>query len=89
MFYVENNAQPKKLENIGQSLWWSAATLSTVGYGDICPITPLGKLLSSVIALIGIGVLALPTGIINSAFINRLEKHKVKECECPKWGPKF
>lgn len=89
MFYVENDAQPDKFENIGQSLWWSVATLTTVGYGDIYPITPLGKLLSSVIAIIGIGVLALPTGIISSAFINRLEKDKIKECECPKCGTKF
>lgn len=89
MFYVENDAQPEKFKNIGQSLWWSVATLTTVGYGDIYPITPLGKLLSSVIAIIGIGVLALPTGIISSAFINRLEKDKVKECECPKCGTKF
>lgn len=89
MFYVENEAQPEKFENIGQSLWWSVATLTTVGYGDIYPITPLGKLLSSAIAIIGIGVLALPTGIISSAFINRLEKDKVKDYECPNCGTKF
>ncbi|QOW11889.1 ion transporter [Kaistella flava (ex Peng et al. 2021)] len=91
MFYVENDAQPDKFENIGQSLWWSVATLTTVGYGDIYPITPLGKLLSSAIAIIGIGVLALPTGIISSAFINRLEmdKKSEKECECPNCGTKF
>lgn len=89
MFYVENEAQPDKFENIGQSLWWSVATLTTVGYGDIYPITALGKIISSIIAIIGIGVLALPTGIISSAFINRLEKDKVNKCECPKCGTKF
>lgn len=91
MFYVENEAQPDKFENIGQSLWWSVATLTTVGYGDIYPITGLGKILSSIIALIGIGFVALPTGIISSAFINKMqnEKEKRKECKCPNCGTKF
>ncbi|KIA87969.1 ion transporter [Kaistella jeonii] len=91
MFYVENDAQPEKFENIGQSLWWSVATLTTVGYGDIYPITNLGKILSSVIALIGIGFVALPTGIISSAFISRMqsEKEKGKGCKCPKCGTEF
>ncbi len=91
MFYVESEAQPEKFENIGQALWWSVETLTTVGYGDIYPITPTGKILSSAIAIIGIGVLALPTGIISSAFINRIAKEKTndKECECPNCGTKF
>lgn len=91
MYYVENEAQPDKFENIGQSLWWSVATLTTVGYGDIYPITGLGKILSSVIALIGIGFVALPTGIISSAFISRMQREKEngKKCECPNCGTKF
>lgn len=91
MYYVENEAQPEKFENIGQSLWWSVATLTTVGYGDIYPITGLGKILSSVIALIGIGFVALPTGIISSAFISKMqaEKENNKECKCPNCGTKF
>lgn len=91
MYYVENEAQPDKFENIGQSLWWSVATLTTVGYGDIYPITGLGKILSSVIALIGIGFVALPTGIISSAFISRMqsEKEKRNACKCPKCGTEF
>lgn len=89
MFYVENEAQPDKFENIGESLWWSVATLTTVGYGDIYPITGLGKILSSVIALIGIGFVALPTGIISSAFIGKMQNEKEKECKCPNCGTKF
>ncbi|ELY2010908.1 ion transporter [Flavobacterium psychrophilum] len=91
MYYVENEAQPDKFENIGQSLWWSVATLTTVGYGDIYPITGLGKILSSVIAIIGIGFVALPTGIISSAFISRMQNEKMKktECKCPKCGTEF
>ena len=95
MYYVENEAQPDKFENIGQSLWWSVATLTTVGYGDIYPITGLGKILSSIIAIIGIGFIALPTGIISSAFINKIQSEKEfkkefkKECKCPKCGNEF
>ena len=91
MYYVENQVQPEKFENIGQAMWWSVATLTTVGYGDIYPITGLGKILSSIIALVGIGFVALPTGIISSAFINRMQtqKEEGKQCECPNCGTKF
>ena len=91
MYYVENEAQPNKFENIGDSLWWSVATLTTVGYGDIYPVTSVGKILSSVIAIIGIGVVALPTAIISSSFISKIQQDgsRKKECECPKCGTKF
>jgi voltage-gated potassium channel len=94
MYYIENEVQPDKFENIGQSLWWSVATLTTVGYGDVYPITGIGKLLSSVIALIGIGFVALPSGIISSAFIDKMQKERDKnrmqeQCECPNCGTKF
>ena len=91
MFSIENEAQPDKFENIGQSMWWAVATLTTVGYGDIYPITGLGKIISSVIALIGIGFVALPTGIISSAFIEKIKNgdDKGKTCECPKCGHKY
>jgi voltage-gated potassium channel len=90
MYYIENDAQPEKFENIGQAMWWSVATLTTVGYGDVYPITGIGKFLSAVIALIGIGFVALPTGIISSAFISKIQIEKnEKKCECPKCGTKF
>ena len=85
MYSLENEAQPEAFENIGQALWWAVATLTTVGYGDIYPITGLGKLLSGVIALLGIGIVALPTGIISSAYIEEVQKTK-KTCKCPKCG---
>jgi voltage-gated potassium channel len=68
MYYVEHNAQPDQFVSIPHTLWWSVATLTTVGYGDMTPITPLGKLLGGIIALIGIGMFALPAGIIASGF---------------------
>ncbi|MBA6314933.1 ion transporter [Cellulophaga baltica] len=94
MYYFENEAQPEKFENIGQALWWSVATLTTVGYGDVYPVTGVGKILSAIIALIGIGFIALPTGIISSAFIDKVQTDKQKKidtmhiCECPKCGAK-
>jgi voltage-gated potassium channel len=94
MYYIEHDAQPEKFASIGDAVWWAVATLTTVGYGDVYPVTALGKILSGIIALIGIGFVALPTGIISSAFIEKIqdekksekgEKLKNKDC-CPTCG---
>ncbi|MFT7285045.1 ion transporter [Nonlabens sp.] len=82
MYDLENKAQPDAFKNIGEALWWSVATLTTVGYGDIYPITGLGKLLSGIIALLGIGIVALPTGIISSAYIEEVQNRNAMKC-CP------
>lgn len=76
MYYVENNSQPESFPNIIASFWWAIATLTTVGYGDVYPVTILGKILSGIIALLGIGIVALPTGIISSGFTEVLESTK-------------
>ncbi len=76
MYYIESKAQPEAFPNIIASFWWAIATITTVGYGDIYPITMLGKILSGIIALLGIGIVALPTGIISSGFIEELSKIK-------------
>lgn len=93
MYYIESDAQPLKFQNAGDSLWWAVATLTTVGYGDIYPVSPLGKLMGAVIALIGIGFVALPTGIISSSFIAKLNDRrnprKEMECVCPKCNNTF
>lgn len=90
MYYIENEVQPENFASIVHSFWWAVATLTTVGYGDVYPITGLGKFLSAVIALLGIGFVALPTGIISSAFIEKIqESRKQKEaqiCNCPHCG---
>lgn len=86
MYEMEHNVQPDKFPNVVASMWWAVATLTTIGYGDIYPITVVGKFLSSIIAILGIGLIAIPTGIISAAF---LEKIKVKKdnCKmCPKCG---
>lgn len=81
MYYVENPAQPDKFPNIISSIWWAVATLTTVGYGDVYPITAIGKFLSGVIAILGIGIVALPTGIISSGFMSEMNsKRKTKIC---------
>ena len=80
MYYLERNAQPEAFGNIGDGLWWSIVAFTTVGYGDLYPITPLGRILSSIISLVGIAMIALPTGIMSSAFMNVMQK-KRKEKE--------
>ncbi|MBK8015148.1 MAG: ion transporter [Deltaproteobacteria bacterium] len=88
MFQVEHHAQPKTFSNIPTTMWWAVATLTTVGYGDIYPVTPLGRLLASLIAFLGIGLFALPTGILGAGFVHELEKrHRVAEqVNCPHCG---
>ena len=80
MYYAENAVQPEKFKSIGHSFWWAIATLTTVGYGDVYPITTLGKIISSVIAVGGIGFIALPTGIISSAFIEKIKTKERRTC---------
>lgn len=78
MFNVENAAQPDAFTNIFDSMWWAVATFTTVGYGDIYPITIAGKILSTIIAFLGIGLVAVPTGIISAGFVEQIEKPETK-----------
>lgn len=76
MYLVENDAQPDKFPDIPSALWWGIATLTTVGYGDVFPVTPLGRLLGGLIAFLGIGIFALPTGILATGFTEELQKRR-------------
>lgn len=76
MYYVENPAQPDKFRNIFSSLWWAVATLTPLGYGDVAPITTPGKFISAIMAIVGIGLIALPTGIISAGFIDKLSSRE-------------
>jgi len=76
IFGIEHDAQPEVFSNIFQTLWWAVATLTTVGYGDMYPITAAGKFITAVISLIGIGFIAIPGGMFASEFMNALEKEK-------------
>ena len=92
MYNVEHEAQPEQFTNVFQSMWWAIATLTTVGYGDIYPVTIIGKMLSATIALLGIGLVAVPTGIITAGFTELVEKEKSSNDEksyCPYCGHKL
>ena len=95
MYYLENPAQPDKFPNIAASLWWGIATLTTVGYGDIYPITVAGKVVSGIISVLGIGFVALPTGIISSGFLEEIQNNRKSQVVaeeyqyCPHCGKKI
>ena len=76
MYAVENESQPDKFSSIPETLWWGVITLTTIGYGDIYPITPLGKVIGGFIAFLGIGLFALPAGILASGFSEELQKQR-------------
>lgn len=77
MYNIEHEAQPEQFENAFSGIWWSVSTLLTVGYGDIYPITPLGKLMAIVITFLGVGMVAIPTGIISAGFVEQYTKLKL------------
>jgi voltage-gated potassium channel len=85
MYYIEHDNQPEVFPNIIASFWWSITTLTTVGYGDAVPITGLGKIIASFMALLGIAVVALPTAIISSSFIEKIQ-HTSRHKKCPHCG---
>lgn len=76
MYTVENPVQPEQFPNVISSLWWAICTLTTVGYGDVYPITHIGRLFASVISLVGIGIIAIPTGIIAAGFNQVISREK-------------
>ncbi len=86
MFYAENEAQPETFSSIPASMWWGVVTLTTVGYGDIYPITPVGKVLGGVIGLMGIGLFALPAGILAGGFAEELRRRRADPVVCPHCG---
>ncbi|MBK6265765.1 ion transporter [Marivirga sp. S37H4] len=85
MYYVEGEKQPEAFPNILATFWWAIATLTTVGYGDVYPVTGWGKFISGIIAILGIGIVALPTGLISAGFMDKIGKTKQSN-ECPHCG---
>lgn len=73
VYYFENNAQPEKFASVFHSLWWAVITLTTVGYGDVYPITVGGRIFTFIILIIGLGVVSIPAGIIASALTKARE----------------
>lgn len=85
LYYCENAAQPDAFSSIPATMWWAVATLTTVGYGDMYPVTVMGKLCASVIAVLGIGMFALPTGILGAGFVEAIQTKKGRQT-CPHCG---
>jgi voltage-gated potassium channel len=86
MYYMENSAQPDVFPNILQTTWWAISTFTTIWYGDVYPITVLGKICGGVISLLGIMLIALPSGIICSGFMDEINAQKRQHSECPHCG---
>lgn len=90
VYYAEAEAQPEAFASIPRAMWWGVATLTTVGYGDVYPITLLGRILGAIIAVLGIGLFALPAGIISSSFLDEVQaERKRREAAgevCPTCG---
>ena len=76
IYIFEKDAQPEKFGSIPEAMWWAVATLTTVGYGDVTPVTAMGKIFGALITIIGIGTVALPSGILASGFSDQLKRRK-------------
>lgn len=76
MYSLENRAQPEVFTNAFSGIWWAASTLLTVGYGDIYPVTTIGKIFGIFIAFLGVGMVAIPTGIISAGFVDQYSRLK-------------
>lgn len=90
MYFAENTAQPDKFPHVPAALWWAFITITTVGYGDVYPITALGKCIGVCTALIGILMIGLPTGVFGAAFLDEINRQKseraTKDGTCPHCG---
>jgi len=80
VYHAEHEAQPEVFSSIPAAMWWGVVTLTTVGYGDVCPITPGGKFIGALVILVGIGMFALPAGILASGFVEEVH-HRREEKE--------
>ena len=94
VYFAERGAQPEAFPSIPATMWWGIVTLTTVGYGDISPVTPLGQLFGAITAVVGIGIVALPSGILASGFIEEFAQEEqaqetrevASEEQCPHCG---
>lgn len=86
LYFAESEAQPEHFGSIPAAMWWAVVTLTTVGYGDIYPITPIGRVLAGTIAILGIGMVALPTSILGSGFVEQVTRRSSPITTCPHCG---
>jgi voltage-gated potassium channel len=86
VYFTEHTAQPQIFSSIPATMWWAVITITSVGYGDMIPITVAGKTLTGIIVLLGLAVYALPAGILTAGFLKEMEKPKLKKHHCPHCG---
>ena len=86
MYFAEHDDQPDKFSSIPQTMWWGVITLTTVGYGDYYPVTAMGKVIAACIAVLGIGMFALPAGLLGAGFVDELQERDGAERHCPNCG---
>jgi voltage-gated potassium channel len=86
MYMVEHTQPDTQFTSIPRSMWWSICTVTTIGYGDMVPTSPLGQAIAGFVAFVGICALALPVGILSSGFIEELNRKKVASATCPHCG---
>ena len=79
MYMAEGTTQPEIFGSIPRCLWWSVITVTTVGYGDTYPITPLGKIIAALTAIMGVAVIAIPIGIISAGFTETIQEKEVDD----------
>jgi voltage-gated potassium channel len=91
MYYAERSSQPETFSSIPATLWWSVVTLTTVGYGDVYPVTTIGKIIAGIVSIVGIGMVALPAGIISASFVDEIAKRKTSASDevCPQCGRRY
>ncbi|MEJ8818894.1 ion transporter [Lacibacter sp. H407] len=90
MYFAEHNAQPAVFSSIPATLWYAIVTLTTVGYGDMIPVTIIGKIMTGVIMLSGVAIFALPAGIITAGFLEEVQHMRGKKTvHCPHCGANF
>jgi voltage-gated potassium channel len=88
MYFAEHDAQPKVFSSIPAAMWWAVVTMTTVGYGDVYPVTAAGKVIAGMTALLGIFAFALPTSILGAGFLAELEGSAKRE-KCPSCGAEY
>jgi voltage-gated potassium channel len=90
LYHCENPVQPDVFSSIPATMWWAVSTLTTVGYGDMYPVTVIGKVMAGIIAITGIGMFALPTGILGAGFVDEIQRRRQREATagdtCPYCG---
>lgn len=78
MYWLEHDAQPQLFSSIPATMWWGIVTLSTIGYGDMSPVTDAGRAFGGVVAIVGIGMFALPAGLLGAAFVDELARRRAQ-----------